>query len=207
MLSLAVHPQDGGALGLVGERNFDLAVESTRPKQGRIEHLGPVGGSHHHHSGGGVEAVHLGQELVEGLLTFVVRDNRAASALTDGVNLVDEDDRRCSLARVGEEVAHPRCPHPDKQFDEAGPRESQKWNPGFPGYRSCHEGLARAWRTHHEHSPRSDGTGMGVPLGVTQEVHHLGHLPLGPLVASDVGEPSRGPFFVVDLGPRTSEAP
>ena len=51
VLALAVHGQDGGPLGLVGEGNLHLSVEATRSEQGRIEHLGPVGGGHDDHPG------------------------------------------------------------------------------------------------------------------------------------------------------------
>ena len=44
------------------------------------------------------------------------------------------------------------------------------------------------------------GPGLGVALGMAQEVDHLGHLTLGPLVAGDVGESGRGLVLVVDLG-------
>ena len=69
---LDVHGQDGGPFGLIGQGDLHLTIEATRAEQGGIEHLGTVGGSHDHDPGGGVEAVHLGQKLVEGLLAFVV---------------------------------------------------------------------------------------------------------------------------------------
>ena len=46
MLLVRVHLQDRGTLGLVGERDLDLAVEPARTQQGRVEHLGAVRGGH-----------------------------------------------------------------------------------------------------------------------------------------------------------------
>ena len=206
MLARDVDLQDGGTFRLVGEGNLDLAVEAARSQQCRVEDLGPVGGGHHHDAGGGVEAVHLGQELIEGLLAFVVGHDRAAPALADGVDLVDEDDRGGALAGIGEEVADPRCPDPHEELDEARPGEGQEGHPGLTGHRSGHEGLAGSRWAHHQHPARADGTGAGVALGMAQEVHHLGHLTLCSLVPGDVGEPGRRPFLVVDLGLRASEA-
>ena len=51
-----------------------------------------------------------------------------------------------------------------------------------------------------------DGPGLGVALGVLQEVDDLDHLALGPLVAGDVGEAGRGPSLVVDLGLGSADA-
>ena len=102
--------QDREALGQRGQRDGHLAVEPTRPEEGRVEDLGPVGGGEDHDAGSRVESVHLGEQLVEGLLPLVVGDDRAraTSALADGVDLVDEDDRRRPLAGLFEQVADPR---------------------------------------------------------------------------------------------------
>ena len=73
----------------------DLAVEAARAQQRRVEHVRPVGGGDHDHVGVRVEAVHLDQDLVEGLLALVVRAAQAGAALAaDRVDLVDEDDAR-----------------------------------------------------------------------------------------------------------------
>ena len=201
VLAPGVHGQDGGPLGLVGQGDLHLAVEAARAQEGRVEHLGAVGGGHDHHPGGGVEAVHLGQQLVEGLLPLVVGDeSRAPPALADGVDLVDEDDRRGPLAGVGEQVPDPRGAHPDEQLDEARAGEGEEGHSRLSGHRPGHERLAGARRAHHEHPPGADGPGSGVALGMTQEVDHLGDLTLGPFVAGDVGEAGGGPVLVVDLG-------
>ena len=44
---------------LVGQRDFHFPVQSTRPQQGRIEDVRPVGGHHHLHSPQLIEAVQL----------------------------------------------------------------------------------------------------------------------------------------------------
>ena len=152
VLALDVHGQDGGPLGLIGQGDLHLAVEATGTEQGRIEDLGAVGGGHDDHPGGGVETVHLGQELVEGLFALVVgAEGRAASALADGVDLVDEDDGGSPLAGIGEEVPHPRRPHADEQLDEARPGEGQERHARLAGHGPGHEGLAGSRRADHEH--------------------------------------------------------
>ena len=84
--------QNGCALRLVGERNFHLAVETARSQERRIQYLRTIGGRHHHDAGGWVETIHFGQKLIEGLLALVVGENRSPASLTNGVDLVDEDD-------------------------------------------------------------------------------------------------------------------
>ena len=89
----------GQALVELGQRHDDLAVEAAGAQQGGVEDVGPVGGRHHHDALGGLEAVHLGEHLVERLLPLVVAAAEAGAALAaDRVDLVDEDDRPAHLA-------------------------------------------------------------------------------------------------------------
>ena len=81
----------------------------------------------------GFEAVHLREHLVQGLLAFVVRDVAGAPALADGIDLVDEDDRGCRLARRREEISHPRRADADEQLDEAGPGQREERHVRFAG--------------------------------------------------------------------------
>ena len=64
--------------------------------------------------------------------------------LADGVDLVDEDDRRGPLAGIGEQVPDPRRPHPDEHLDEARAGQGQEGHLGLAGHGPGHEGLAGA---------------------------------------------------------------
>ena len=114
-------PQDflpGLALGPLQDH---LAVEATGPHQGRIQHVGPVGGGDDHYRLVRLEAVHLHQDLVQRLLALVVAAPQAGAALAaHGVDLVDEDNGRGLTLGVLEQVAHPRGPHPHEHFHELG---------------------------------------------------------------------------------------
>ncbi|GJD94933.1 hypothetical protein OCOJLMKI_2140 [Methylobacterium iners] len=67
-----VDAQDALAADDVRVRHHDLAVEPARAQQGRVEHVGAVGGRDDDHALVGLEPVHLHEELVEGLLALVV---------------------------------------------------------------------------------------------------------------------------------------
>ena len=161
-----------------------------------------------HHAGGRVEAVHLGQQLVEGLLAFVVAaEVRRAAAAADGVDLVDEDDGRGLLAGVGEQVAHPGRAHADEHLHETRPGQGQERHPGLAGHGPGHQRLAGAGRADHEHAAGSDRAGVAVLVGVLEEVDHLGHFLFGPCVAGHVAEAGGGPVVeVVDAGLGAADA-
>ena len=85
--------EDGGAPGHVGGLDADLPVEAAGAQKGRVQDVGAVGGGDEDDVGVGIEAVHLDEELVEGLLALVVPTTGARAAVTaDGIDLVDEDD-------------------------------------------------------------------------------------------------------------------
>ena len=104
----------------------------------------------------GVEAVHLGEHLVEGLLALVVRHERAAAPLTDRVDLVDEDDRGRGLARRREQIADARRADADEHLDEARAGEREERNVGLTCDGARQQRLARSRRADHEHAPRRD---------------------------------------------------
>ncbi len=65
---------------LVRRLHGDAAVEAARAQQRRVEDLGAVGRAEHDHVGAGLEAVHLGEDLVERLLALVVAAAETADA-------------------------------------------------------------------------------------------------------------------------------
>jgi hypothetical protein len=76
---LANLPKDREPLGLVRQRDRDLAVEPPRSKQRRVQDLRPVGGGQDNDALERVEPVHFGEQLVERLLALVVGDDDAAA--------------------------------------------------------------------------------------------------------------------------------
>ena len=106
LLVAEVHLQDVDPLLERGERHHDLTVEPARAQERRVEDVGPVRGRDHHDALAGLEAVHLGEHLVQRLLALVVPTAETGAALAaDRVDLVDEDDRGRLLAGGLEQVA------------------------------------------------------------------------------------------------------
>src|SRR5690606_41511427 len=107
-LTLGVDPQDGFATFDIGGIDHDLTVESARSQQSRIKDVGTVGRCHHNHPGVAFEPVEFDQQLVESLLTFVMTATKTGVTMTsDGVELVDENDRRCRPFCLFEKVTDP----------------------------------------------------------------------------------------------------
>src|SRR5699024_6538385 len=107
------------AAAYIRQRHHHLAVETTRAQQRRIEHIGTVGSGDDDDAFTAFEAVHFHQQLVQGLLAFVMPAAEAGTTLTtDGVDFVNEDDARRLLLGLLEHVAHTGCADTDKHFHE-----------------------------------------------------------------------------------------
>ena len=67
-----VDPQDRLAADLVRRLHGDPAVEAPGAQQRGVERVGAVRRGDHDHAGVALEAVHLGEDLVQRLLALVV---------------------------------------------------------------------------------------------------------------------------------------
>ncbi len=90
-----------------GVRDADLylAVETSRPAQRRVDGVQPVGRADDDDLASLLEAVHHGEQLCDDAPLDLAGDLLTLGR--DGVQLVDEDDRRCGVAGVLEDLAEP----------------------------------------------------------------------------------------------------
>ena len=69
----------------------DMTVKPSGAKQGRIEHVRPVGSRQHDDHLVWLEAVHFAEDLIEGLLAFVgAAADAGATHAADRVDLIDK---------------------------------------------------------------------------------------------------------------------
>ena len=102
-----------------------------------------------------IEAVELGEQLVERLLLLVVAAERAgAAAAAEGVQLVDEDDAGRRLPRLLEQVAHARRADAHEHLDELGAGDREERHAGLAGDRARQQRLAGARRADQQNAFR-----------------------------------------------------
>ncbi len=99
--------------------NHHLAIETTRAHQGRIEYIGPVGGGNDDHATIALKAIHLGEQLVEGLLPLVVAAADSGAALAaHGIDFIDENQTWAVFLGAFKQVAHPAGANAHEHFNE-----------------------------------------------------------------------------------------
>ncbi len=200
-LVLAVHLQDGEALVEVGERHDDLAVETARTEQRGVKDVGSVGRGHDDDALGDVETVHFVQHLVQGLLALVVAAAETGAALASyRVDLVDEDDRRCLLARRLEEITHPARADADEHLHEVRPAHRKEGDAGLAGNGSREQRLSCAGRADQQDAFRHTSADLLEATGRLEEVDDFADLLFDALIAGHVVEGRTWAFGRVDLG-------
>ena len=187
-LAARVDLEDLVAAGQVGGVDPDLAVEAARAQQRGVEHVGTVGGRDQDDAAADVEAVHLDQQLVEGLLALVVAAAHAGAAVAaDGVDLVDEDDRRGVLLGLLEQVADPAGADADEHLDEVGAGDRVERHARLAGDRAGEQRLAGAGRAVEQHALGDLGADGLELRGLLEELLDLAELLDRLVAAGDVG--------------------
>ena len=130
-----VHLQDVDTALEIRKLDRYTTVETARTKQCRIQGIRLVRRRQDDDGLRAVEAVHLRQELVQGLLTLIVATHRTvATLLTDGIDLIDEDDARRLFLRLLEEITYLRRTHADEHLDELGAGDGEERNVRLTGH-------------------------------------------------------------------------
>ena len=114
-----MHVENRLSTAYVWRGNNDHSIETTRPQQGRVEDIRPIGRRDDNHASMVFKSVHFHQDLIERLLAFVIGVAQSRSALaTNRVNFVDEDDARCTVAGFAEQIAYTTGADADEHLDE-----------------------------------------------------------------------------------------
>ena len=132
--TLGVKLKDVLTAGQIGQLDGDAAVKTTGAQQRRIETVGAIGCGKDNDTLVVIEAIHLGQQLIERLLTLVVAAKTAAIALlTDGIDLVDKHDARGLFLGLLKKVTHLGGATADEHLDELRTRNAKERNTSLAG--------------------------------------------------------------------------
>ena len=182
------------------------AVKAAGAGEGRVKGVGAVGGGEDDDPGVALEAVHFRQELVEGLLSFVIAANLAVTLLADSVNLVNEDNAGCLLLGLLEQVAHLGSAQAHEHLHELRAGHGEERHISFTCHRLSQEGLACAGRSHQQET-LGHGGADGLEFFRVMEVgDNLGKIFLGLLLPGHIAELHPLGALDVDLGLGAAQA-
>ena len=112
-----VDSKNGFASLQIRKLRLYAAVETAGTEQCLDQTFRTVGSGQNYHTLPSVESVHLGQQLVECLLSFIVA-HTGISPFAYRIYFIYENDARSLLASLFEQIPHLGGTHPDKHLDE-----------------------------------------------------------------------------------------
>ncbi len=122
------------ASGFIRAVDKHMAVKPARTQQRRIQDFRPVGRGHKDDARLRIKSVHFDQQLVQGLLAFVVSADRPdAAGFSESVQLIDEDDAGRLLFGLGKQISDARGAESHKHFYEFRSGKTEKGDAAFPG--------------------------------------------------------------------------
>ena len=190
----------------VGLIHNDPAVKPSCTEQRLVQNFRTVGGGEDHNALGGIEAVDLGEQLVQGLLPFVVAAQTAVTALTDGVDLINEDNGGSLLGGLLEQVAHTACADAHEHLDKIRTGDEEERDTCFTGYCLSQQGFTGTGGANQQRTLGDFCTDGGVFLGLVEEVDDLLKGFLGFVLTGDICKGHAGFLFHINLGLALADA-
>ena len=201
LLVAAVHFKNREATFDIRRINGDLTVEATRTHQSGVQDIRSVGRGNDDDAAVSFETIHLGEQLVQGLLPFVVAATDAGTTLaTDSVDLVNEDQAGAVLLGLLEQIADPACTDTHEHLNEFRTREGEEGNASLTGNGLGKQGFAGARRADQQQTAGDLSTNGREAFGLLEEGHHFLKLLLGLSNAGDVIEHHAGFRFHHEAG-------
>lgn len=140
-----------------------LAVETAGTHQSRVQNIRAVRCRNHDDTLVRAEAVHLNEQLVQRLLTFVVAAAETRAALAaHGIDFIDEDDARVVFLGFVEQVTHTRCTDADEHLHEVGTRNGEERHAGFACNGARQKRFTGARRANEQHALRNARTELVI---------------------------------------------
>ncbi len=150
----------------VGHRDVYPAVESTGPEQRGVDYVRPVRGTYHDDVLQLLQAVHLGEDLVDHALGYAVVAGAPPPPRCYCVQLVEEDDCRGGLPCLLEGLADALLGLTYPLAQELGALDVYEVRLGFVGYCLRDQCLSGAGRTVQQHALGRLYTHAVEPLGL-----------------------------------------
>src|SRR5699024_6534575 len=88
----------------------NLSIETSRTEKGRVQNVRTVLCSNNDDTFVDSKTIHLNEQLVEGLFSFIMTSTQSSTPLTShGINLIDEYDTWCVFLGVLKLITDTRC--------------------------------------------------------------------------------------------------
>ena len=156
----------------VGYVDVYLSVKSAGSQKRGVEYVRSVGSRHYDNAFVFLEAVHLNEQLVERLLSFVVSAAQARTSLSaHRVYFVDKHDTRHIFLGLVKQVSYSRSTRTYEHLHEVRTAYREERYVGFARYRFGKQRLTRSGRAYEQNALGYSCTERKEFLGVFEEFY------------------------------------
>ena len=162
----------------VWEVHMYLTIKTSCTQQCLIEHIDTVGCCHDDNTRVSAKAIHLCQQGIEGILTFVIAAiaRILASSTTNSIDFINKDDTWCLCLCLSKCITNTRSANANEHLDKVRTRHREEWYASLSCHSLCQQCLTSSWRTYQESALWYLTTQFCIFLWLLEEVHNLLHL-------------------------------
>ena len=188
-LAFGMDLQDSQTTADIRFVDHDLAVETARTQQRRIQDVRSVRRRNDDDSFIGRKTIHLNQQLVECLLTFIMSAaDTSATLAADRIDLIDEHDAWCILLGLIKQITHTGGTDTDEHLDEVRTGNREERHACLTGYGTGQQGLTSTRRAKEQNALRNPGSKVVVLLRMLEELDNFFQFLLGLISTSYILE-------------------
>ena len=197
---LGMHLQDFFTAFQIRQFNRHTSVETSRTGQCRVKGFRSVGGSQDNNTCVALKTIHLCQQLVQRLFTFVIAANLAVTLLADGIDFIDENDTWGFFLRLFEKVTDFGSTHTYEHFDKFRTGHGEERYIGFAGHRLGKHGLTCSRRAYKKNAFRHGSTDFFIFIRIVEIIHDFCQVFLGFIFTGHIRELDTFCGFHINLG-------
>ena len=180
--------------------NDDPTIKTSRTKQRRIQDLRTVRSCKKQQPFICIESIHFRKKLIQRLLTLIVSAELAVPALTDCIDLIDEDDTRSHLLSLFEKVSHSGSTYTDIHLNKRRTGQRKERHIRLTSNRFRKKSLTCSRRSHKQCTFRKFRTDTGIFPRIMKEIYYFLQRFLCLILSGNILKCNTGRLFHIHLG-------
>src|SRR6056300_200665 len=156
------------------KRHGNLTIKATWSEKCIIKNINSVGGCNNNNTSFIIKAIHLCKKLIDSLFAFIIRwHTTSTTLLTNGINLINEDNTRLVLTSHLKEVAHSLSTHTNEHLNKVRGGALDERNIRFTCDSAGEKSLPGSRLTCEEGTSWDLGTTSKVAFWILEKINNL----------------------------------
>src|SRR6266702_907702 len=195
-----VNLENGQAPIPVGTLDCHTPVEAAGAQERFVQPVRSIRGSNHHHGLARLKAVHLHQQLVQGLVALVAAIDADPTLTTYSINFIEEDDAGRGFLVLIEEITHAAGANTDQHLDKLRTAHREEGHSRLACHGTRQQGLSGSRRAYQQHPTGHLATQPLELVWGLQKFNHLNQIVFRFVDARDISKGRTRSISWHDLG-------